>query len=74
MSKEQRFFNALCDVFVGAKVEGESGFVNLMRIKSRYYKQGVFCRLQEDIDTALAPFPEFREELFDRLYSFETSP
>ena len=31
-----RFFDALRDVFVGAKVEGESGYINLRRIKSRY--------------------------------------
>jgi adenine-specific DNA-methyltransferase len=70
MTKEQRFFNALRDVFVGARVEGQSGFINLMRIKSRYYEEGVFPRLKEDIDRALEPFPEFREELFDRLYAF----
>jgi adenine-specific DNA-methyltransferase len=69
-TKEQRFFRVLRDLFVGAKVEGESGFVNLMRIKSRYYEQGVFPRLKDDIDRALQPFPEFREELFDRLYTF----
>ncbi len=69
-TKEQQFFNALRDVFVGAEVEGESGFVNLMRIKARYYERGVFPRLKEDIDRALEPFPEFREELFDRLYTF----
>ncbi len=67
---ERKFFQALKEVFVGAKVEGESGFVKLMRIKSRYYEQGVFPRLKEDIDRALEPFPEFREELFDRLYTF----
>lgn len=70
MLKEQKFFNALRDVFVGAKVEGESGFVSLMRIKSQYYEKSVFPRLKEDIDRALEPFPEFREELFDRLYTF----
>ncbi len=69
-SQEQKFFAALRDVFVGAKVEGQSGFVNLMCIKSRYYEEGVFPRLREDIEQALAPFPEFREELFDRLYTF----
>ena len=36
----KRFFDALRDVFVGAKVEGESGYINLMRIKSRYYEIG----------------------------------
>jgi len=67
---EKRFFDALRDVFVGAKVEGESGFVNLMRIKSRYYEKGVFPQLKKDIDEALAPFPDFRQELFERLYTF----
>ena len=70
MSKEEQFFDALRDIFIGAGVEGESGFVNLMRIKTRYYETGVFPRLKEDIDRALAPFPEYREELFDRLYTF----
>ncbi len=68
--KEQAFFDALRDVFVGAEVEGESGFVNLMRIKSRYYERGVFPRLQRDIGDALLDFPQFRDELFDRLYTF----
>ena len=62
MSKEQKFYNALKDIFVGAKVEGESGYINLMRIKSRYYEKGVFPKLQMDIEEALNPFPEFREE------------
>ena len=70
MTKEETFFDALCDVFVGAAVEGESGYVNLMRIKATYYERGVFPRLQQDIAEALKPFPEFREELFDRLYTF----
>jgi adenine specific DNA methylase Mod len=55
---------------VGAKVEGESGYINLMRIKSKYFSEGVFPRLKKDIDEALKPFPEFREELFDKLYTF----
>ena len=68
--KEKRFYRALKDIFIGAKIEGKSGFVNLMRIKSRYYEKGVFPSLKKDIDEALEPFPEFREELFDRLYTF----
>lgn len=70
MKFEKQFFNALQDIFVGAKVEGNSGYVNLMRIKSRYYEQGVFPLLKKDIDEALKPFPDFREELFDKLYTF----
>lgn len=67
---EQQFFNALRDIFVGATIEGESGYINLMRIKSRYYTEGVFPKLKKDIDAAVATFPEFREELFDKLYTF----
>jgi len=67
---EKQFFNALCDIFIGAKVEGDSGYVNLMRIKYRYYTNGVFPQLQKDITEALQPFPDFREELFDKLYTF----
>lgn len=70
MTKEQKFYNALKDIFVGAKVEGESGYINLMRIKSRYYEKGVFPKLQEDVEKAVKPFPDFKEELFDKLYTF----
>lgn len=70
MTKEQKFYDTLKDIFIGAKVEGESGYINLMGIKSRYYEEGVFPKLQKDIDKALEPFHEFREELFDKLYTF----
>ncbi|MBC7092082.1 MAG: site-specific DNA-methyltransferase, partial [Nitrososphaeria archaeon] len=70
MSKEEKFYSALKDIFVGAKIEGESGYINLMKIKSRYYKEGVFPKLQKDIEEALKPFQGFREELFDKLYTF----
>jgi adenine specific DNA methylase Mod len=70
MTKEEKFLTALRDVFVGAKVEGESGYINLMRIKARYYEKGVFPKLQQDINDALKPFPAFRDELFEKLYDF----
>lgn len=70
MNKEQKFYSALQEIFVGAEVEGKSGYINLMRIKSKYYNQGVFPRLQKDIESALEPFPDFKEELFDKLYTF----
>ena len=69
-AKEARFYRSLRDVFVGAKIEGESGYINLMAIKSRYYEDGVFPKLKQDIEKALEPFPDFREELFDKLYTF----
>ncbi|MGE3062217.1 MAG: DNA methyltransferase [bacterium] len=69
MTKEQKFYKALQDVFIGAKIEGKGGFVNLMRIKSNYY-----CKIEDilkkDIEAALKSHPKFRDELFDKLYSF----
>jgi hypothetical protein len=62
VTREEKFYKALRDIFVGAKVEGESGYINLMRIKSRYFEQGIFPKLHKDIGEALKPFPDFREE------------
>ncbi|MDQ3804233.1 MAG: site-specific DNA-methyltransferase [Acidobacteriota bacterium] len=67
---EEKFYDALRDVFVGAKVEGESGYINLMRIKSRYFAEGVFPKLKETVAAELAAFPDFKGELFDKLYTF----
>ncbi len=53
MTKEEKFYKALQDVFIGAKIEGEGGFVNLMRIKSNYYRK-IEDILKEDIKVALA--------------------
>ena len=69
MTKEQRFYKALQDVFIGAKIEGTGGFVNLMRIKSNYYSK-IEQILKEDVKKALEKYPSFRDELFDKLYSF----
>ncbi|MGB3902956.1 MAG: DNA methyltransferase, partial [Bacteroidales bacterium] len=69
MTKEQKFYKALQDVFIGAKIEGKGGFVNLMRIKSNYYRK-IEDILKKDIETALKTYPSFRDELFDKLYSF----
>jgi len=69
MTKEQKFFKALQNIFIGAKIEGQGGFINLMRIKSSYYSQ-IEKLLKDDIDKALEKYPKFREELFDKLHSF----
>ncbi len=69
MTKETKFYKALQDIFIGAKIEGEGGFINLMRIKAGYYSQ-IEKLLKEDINKAVAKYPAFREELFDKLHSF----
>lgn len=74
MKNEEKFYNALKEIFIGAQVEGDSGFINLMKIKSRYFENGVFPQLQKDIESAVSLFSEskddFREELFEKLYTF----
>jgi len=69
-TKEKRFFDTLKNIFVGVPVEGESGYINLMRIKARYFERVMEPRLRKEIDETLKPFPAFQEELFDKLYSF----
>ncbi len=69
MTKEQKFYKALQDVFIGAKIEGQGGFVNLMMIKSNYYSK-IEKILKDDIEKALKQYPTFRDELFDKLYTF----
>lgn len=69
MTKEEKFFNTLKEMFVGAEVEGESGFVNLMKIKFRYYS-GIEKILKNDIENRIKDYPDFKEELFDKLYNF----
>ena len=69
MKKEEKFYKTLEDLFIGARTEGEGGFVNLMRIKSSYYSK-IREVLEKDINKALEKYPRFREELFDKLYSF----
>jgi len=69
MTKEQKFYKALQDVFIGAKIEGEGGFINLMKIKFGYYSQ-IEKLLKKDINKALEKHPAFRNELFDKLHGF----
>lgn len=69
MNKEQKFYETLQYVFIGAKIEGQGGFVNLMKIKSNYYEK-IEELLKNDIEIALKTYPSFRDELFDKLYSF----
>lgn len=66
---EEKFFKALRDVFLGVFIEGKGGFINLMRIKSTYYQQ-IEEKLKTDIQNAVAEDAKFREELYDKLYSF----
>jgi adenine-specific DNA-methyltransferase len=68
---EQQFLDALTEIFVGAPVEGASGYINLMKIKASYFEAGVYPQLMKDIEIVCRGFaPAFREELFDKLHDF----
>ncbi len=66
---EKLFFNELKRIFIGTEVKGKSGFINLMKIKSAYFKV-MFNELIKAIDTKTKEFPEFKEEMFQKLFTF----
>ena len=68
-AKEKRFLNELETLFTGADVEGDSGFVNLMRMKRAYFRS-IRPQLMAQIDRRAEKHTAFREELFDKLYTF----
>ena len=68
-AKERRFLDALEALFTGAEVEGDSGFINLMRIKRGYFRS-IRPKLMDAIDRRTKQDSHFREELFDKLHTF----
>jgi adenine-specific DNA-methyltransferase len=67
--KENKFYSALENIFTGANIEGESGYVNLLKIKSSYYKL-ILGQFKKDVDNEQMITDSFKEEFFDKLYSF----
>ncbi|MEM4625382.1 MAG: hypothetical protein QXJ28_01270 [Candidatus Pacearchaeota archaeon] len=68
-SSEDRFYESLKDIFIGVKIEGISGYINLMKIKSKYFDK-IFDFLKKEIEEKTKDFPQFKEELYDKLYTF----
>ncbi len=66
---ENKFYSALENIFTGANIEGESGYVNLLKIKSSYYKL-ILEQFKKDVDNEKIITDSFKEEFFDKLYSF----
>jgi adenine-specific DNA-methyltransferase len=62
-TKKKRFYQILKDLFVGeAKIEGRGGYINLLRIKSKYYER-VKENIEEELSNVRKRYPEFEEEL-----------
>jgi len=66
---EKKFYDSLEEIFTGAKIEGEGGFINLLHIKSKYYKK-ILEKFQAEINANLIITNDFKEDFFDTLYSF----
>ena len=66
---ESKFYQALESIFTGANIEGDSGYVNLLKIKSSYYKL-ILEQFKKDIESEKIIDEDFKEEFFDKLYSF----
>jgi len=67
MTKEQIFYNILQDLFVGAKLEGDSGYVNLMNIKTDYFNL-IKKKIEDEIKRNFGDGKP--EDLYDKLYTF----
>jgi len=69
---EKEFYEALNELFIGEEIEGKSGYVNLMKIKSSYYRKVVEPNLKELISKELEEnqIEDFKEELYEKLYTF----
>jgi len=66
---EKRFYKVLEDIFIGASIQGDSGYVNLLKIKENYYTS-VINKLKKDIDENIIIKGAFKEELFEKMYNF----
>jgi len=70
---EQRFYESLENVFTGVKIEGQGGFVNLLKIKSAYYRKVLAVFQNEAAENPVINnrhYPHFKEEFFGKLYTF----
>jgi len=66
-----KFYNLLGGMFVGdSDIEGQGGFINLLKIKRKYYENEFKPKLQEKIEEILKTYPNFEYELFEKLYTF----
>lgn len=66
---EKRFYKILEDIFIGAKIEGKSGYVNLLKIKEHYYNNAI-AKIRSTINSDSEVYGTFKEELYNKLYSF----
>jgi len=68
--EKSKFWSILENLYAGAKPDGESGYVNLIQKKREYFTDFVKPKLEEYVNQRIKDFPEFEEELYNKLYTF----
>ncbi|MFX1513549.1 MAG: site-specific DNA-methyltransferase [Promethearchaeota archaeon] len=66
---ETEFYDALNDAFVGFEASGPNGFINLMRLKSKYFKTAIQA-FKKYVSEQLENYPNNKEEFYDVMYRF----
>lgn len=69
MSSENNFYQLIEDIFTGKKVNGVGGYVNLLSVKHEYYRD-IIEIFQDEVEQESLIVGKFKEEFFDKLYSF----
>jgi adenine specific DNA methylase Mod len=71
-TKEERFFELLKNIFVGVDIKEEKdqrGVIKLMKYKKAYFDR-FFNDFENWLEEQTKEFPEFKEEMYDKLYTF----
>ena len=66
---KDKFYQKLEEVFVGAKFEGEGGFIKLLNIKSKYYET-IKDKLEGEVMKFVKDGTQESEDMYAKLYSF----
>lgn len=72
MKNEQKFYSALENIFIGEagqKIEGKSGYVNLMKLKSQYFAH-IKPFIEKEVNITFGQDTAAREEAFQKLFTF----
>lgn len=66
---ENKFYKSLENIFLGVKVEGDSGYVNLLKIKEQYYKY-VIDEFKDEVNKEEIIDDQYKEDFYNLLFSF----
>lgn len=70
LKSKQRFYSAISDIFVGEvgnKIEGNSGYTNLMAIRNLYFRQ-IMPSIERKIEEEFLTIN--KDDLYNKLYTF----